>query len=994
MIVRKRILASIASIVTTVIFMGFSVKAETLEERLAEAYQSWIPAHTEVGKIKVKSVKVNDKKKTVTITVNEAGYDLSYSAESYEGLKKALAEVLPQSQKNYDIKIIAEKTPVEDLILGQKRMNKAPTEKKPFVVRTWMEEAPKGLDGTNIAVWQSHGWYFEPKLNRWEWQRARIFQTVEDLYTQGYVMPFLMPMLENAGAYVMSPRERDIQPVEIIVDEDGGYAYKEGYKEQNGHNKWKKGGTGFGYKKDVLHNGDNPFKDGSFRQVQSVDRESQQSTVTYSADIPEQGDYAVYVSYATVPKSATKVPYTVHSLRGDQIATVNQSMGGGTWVYLGHFPFAKGVQEIVTLSNVVPGENGIVTADAIKIGGGMGNVARTPAEPLDSIDYVPTLSNYPRFTEGAKYWLQWAGMPDSIYSPSEFVNDYVDDYRSRGLWVNYMSGGSSMNPKEEGLKVPIDLSMAWHTDAGTTLDDSIIGTLSIYSIDKGNPLGNGGSRLASRDLADLVQTQIVEDVRAQYEPDWSRRKLWDREYAECRSPMVPSLLLELLSHQNFADMKYGLDPAFRFSVSRAVYKGMLKYIANRDGVDYVVQPLPVRAFDISHDDSSESDRDFILSWRETVDSLEPTAVPTYYLVEMRVNDGGFKQVAKTQEPRWEFKRAQSDTIYSFRVIAGNDGGISFPSEILSLGLSSKRGEEVTVVNSFTRVSAPDWFEAGEIAGFHDERDHGVPYIQDISFIGSQFEFRREIPWMDDDAAGFGASRANYEKDVIAGNTFDYPYIHGQSILAAGHSFISKSVEAFVDPIVGGTTNKIVDLILGKQKEIPIGRGILGTKYKGFTPELQSAIERHTLEGGSILVTGSYVASDLWDNRYSTPEVMEKDKLFAQEVLGFTWRVGQASVTGEAYQVPIRFKSFTGGEYTFSPELNADSYAVESPDSFYATDSQKGATLMRYTENNLVAATAMDAGTYKTVIIGFPFEVIKDEGSRNSLMEQVLNFFGK
>lgn len=57
-----------------------------------------------------------------------------------------------------------------------------------------------------------------------------------------------------------------------------------------------------------------------------------------------------------------------------------------------------------------------------------------------------------------------------------------------------------------------------------------------------------------------------------------------------------------------------------------------------------------------------------------------------------------------------------------------------------------------VVNGFTRVSAPDWFDSGEIAGFYSIRDHGVPYINDISFIGDQFEFRRDIPWMDDDAA--------------------------------------------------------------------------------------------------------------------------------------------------------------------------------------------------------------------------------------------------
>ena len=99
-----------------------------------------------------------------------------------------------------------------------------PTKGKKRKVKTWIPQggkplvtpvdpmwrATKGLDGRHIALWQSHGWYYEKKLNRWEWQRARIFQTVEDLYTQSYVLPFLVPMLENAGANVMLPRERDI----------------------------------------------------------------------------------------------------------------------------------------------------------------------------------------------------------------------------------------------------------------------------------------------------------------------------------------------------------------------------------------------------------------------------------------------------------------------------------------------------------------------------------------------------------------------------------------------------------------------------------------------------------------------------------------------------------------------------------------------------------------------------------------------------------------
>ncbi|MBR5670861.1 MAG: hypothetical protein IKX11_03280, partial [Bacteroidales bacterium] len=50
-----------------------------------------------------------------------------------------------------------------------------------------------GLQGRHIALWQSHGYYYEQTLERWEWQRSRLMTTVEDMYTQSYVLPFLVP---------------------------------------------------------------------------------------------------------------------------------------------------------------------------------------------------------------------------------------------------------------------------------------------------------------------------------------------------------------------------------------------------------------------------------------------------------------------------------------------------------------------------------------------------------------------------------------------------------------------------------------------------------------------------------------------------------------------------------------------------------------------------------------------------------------------------------
>ncbi len=963
--------------------------ATAYEGKMQQALNAYVPEHYGFAAPKVTKVEVDKAKRTVTVVCNESTAYVNLSPDQAAALVADCKSRLPKEFAKYKVNVVVRSRggdqAIQDLALyAGDRKAVGPTETVAFITDLQAQPAPDGLDGSNIAMWQSHGWYFEPKLNRWEWQRARIFQTVEDLYTQSYVMPFLMPMLENAGAYVMSPRERDVQTVEYILDNDGT-----GYRDHNGSKHWSTTKTpGFANDGSPLTVGVNPFRQGTARQVETVAKDKKASTASYTANIAKDGQYAVYVSYQSLPNSTTDALYTVHTAAGDRQFTVNQKMGGGTWIYLGHFPFRAGEQQIVSVTNASSTPGAILTADAVKVGGGIGNVARIVKEPLDSIDYEYVLSGYPRFTEGAKYWLQWAGAPDSVYTPSDNVNDYSDDYRSRGLWVNWLTGGSSMLPEREGLNIPVDLAFAFHTDAGTTRNDSIIGTLGIY-FSKANDgvYANGTNRLASRDLTDLVMSNIVRDVRAQYEPNWTRRGMWDQSYYEARVPEVPTMLLELLSHQNFADMKYGLDPEFRFTVSRAIYKAMGQFLAHRDGRQFVAQPLAPRAFAISRPAAGQ----YKLTWKEHVDTLEATATPTYYIIEECVGDlaNGFHKLAQVSAPEYTLT-VSDDLIHSYRIIAGNTGGVSFPSETLSL---CEMGDDpVLVVNGFTRVSAPDWIDGDQIAGFYDVRDHGVPYLQDISYIGTQFEFRRDIPWMDDDAAGFGASRANYEKDVIAGNTFNYPYVHGQAIRAAGRGFYSASVEAFsADPVQN--MPRIVDLILGKQKEVKTGRGAMPTRFKAFPTELQNKLARYTAGGGNLFISGAYVATDIWDNPNSSKEVAEADQKFATEVLGYHWRVDQASVTGEAYTVKSRFREFTPAEYQFSAELNSECYAVESPDSFYAAN-KDGATIMRYTENNLVAGIAYNPGSYRTVVIGFPFETIKSAAERDELMGQVLNFLSQ
>ena len=647
------------------------------------------------------------------------------------------------------------------------------------------------------------------------------------------------------------------------------------------------------------------------------------------------------------------------------------------------------------------GKDAVVTADAVKIGGGMGNIARKVealAENVKSseekeaisiekpdVDFRYQVSGHPRYTEAARYFLQWAGVPDSIYSPSQGVNDYTDDYRCRGNWVNYLAGGSDVLPGYGGLGIPVDLSFAFHSDAGTTMNDDIIGTLGIYYSNNFGKYANGTPRIVSRTFTDMVMTNIVNDVRRQYEPKWTRRGMWDKSYFEARVPEVPTMLLELLSHQNFADMKYGLDPNFRFTVSRAIYKGMLEFIAKRDGRKFVVQPLPVNSMALTEAGKGK----FLLTWKATTDTLCDRAEATHFVVYERVGSGAFKRQAVVSEPRYEVILTDNE-IHSFKVEAMNEGGRSFPSEILACGVAKDTKGTVMVVNGFTRISAPDWFDAGRIAGFYDEKDHGVPYIKDISFIGSQFEFRRDIPWMDDDAAGFGASRSNYETQVIAGNTFDYPAVHGAAIMNAGYSFVSSSVAAVNSGRVTLSDYPAVDLILGKQKETINGRGVYPNRYKAFPAELRKAIEAYCHGGGNIFVSGAYVASDIWDNKNLSDE---EGKRFAKEVLGYQWRVGQASLTGEVYSVPSVYRQLdiVDSSWKFANELNDKHYCVESPDALFPADPLTGATILRYKENNLPAGVATAKG-YRTCVIGFPFETIEDESGRNELMRGILEFF--
>jgi len=926
--------------------------------------------------LRVDSVLVDRQEKQIDVYYNSVLGYVPYRKENAKQVYDAFQKELGLRYRNYDLQIYSKKFPVEELVPNyyrddvtrhdQSRMVQNPVETTPIVrniSNPWQSTA--GLYQRNIALWHSHGWYYENSLNRWEWQRARVFQIVEDLFPMSFTVPYLIPMLENAGANVFIPRERDLQIHEVIVDNDSsifGCDYIENFQDSSVVFYSGRDSSGFGIGNPPYISGQNPCRQGTFRYFDADTAET--ATIEFIPDIPEDGNYTVTIAYKSLENSVKDVKYTVFHTGGKTEFLVNQQIGGGTWIHLGTFRFDAGNNPetgkvVVTNKSLNP--DGIITVDAVRFGGGMGNISRNGQ-----------ISGRPRYAEAARYYLQYAGMPDTlVYNLNGDSIDYNDDYQCRGEWVNYLKGapfGPTKNPEVKGLGIPIDLSLAFHTDAGKTRNDIVIGTLSIYSTDGADTtyqFPDGQSRLANRDLADILQTQIVDDIRAKYDPVWNRRALWDRGYSEAWRPNVPAVLLELLSHHNFLDMKFGNDPRFRFDVSRSIYKAFLRFIATEHQTDYIVQPLPVDHFQAILVDKNS----VRLQWKPTFDPLEPTARADKYIVYTRIGDNGFDNGKLVNSNTVTIRNNQPGIIYSYKVTALNDGGESFPSEILSVCYMDSLKKPVLIVNGFDRVAAPATLETEKYLGFANFWDQGVPDRYDLGFIGEQYDFLDESRWLDDDSPGHGASYADYECKIVAGNTHDFIINHGKSILAAGYGFMSTSDEAIMDGNLDITQYEVVDLIAGEEK--------LTDGPKPLAEYCQS--------GGNLFVSGSYIATD--------PFIyVEDDSIsikFVENNLKYRWQTNYAVKTGRVYSVDSTFITF-GNSFQFNTELNPHIYAAEAPDAIEPADSL-AYTILRYGENNTSAAVAY-IGEHRVLTFGFPFETIINQADRDKVMRAVLKFF--
>lgn len=541
------------------------------------------------------------------------------------------------------------------------------------------------------------------------------------------------------------------------------------------------------------------------------------------------------------------------------------------------------------------------------------NAGATVLSPRAGLDQQAIgASGMPQWTEGARYWMKSQGADSTLWDLYE-GNEYKDDMKCRAMWVN-------------SQETPVDLCIAFHTDGLDSGDDStIIGTLVIYTAkddDGQTTLRDGRDReRVNRNLADYIQTQVTEDLRV-LAPEWTRRQLKEANYCETRVPVVPSIILELLSHKNMADMRYGLDPQFRFAAARAVYKGILRYLNGREAT---VQPLPVQQLAI--------DTGGLLRWEARTDSLEPSAKASYYMVYVQANDGEW-DIQQVEEATQLQLNLQRGVKYNYYVVAGNEGGLSLPSPMISAYLSEQDDAPTAlIIDGFDDTYGVEWFADSTFAGIVP----GSYACEDgfsCAYIGAQWDYTRANEWKNDDNCGWGACYRDHAGQFTVGNTHNWSVQHGRELYKMQISYVSATEQlAQID-----SSYAIVDVICGRQR-MPLN---------DKTREQLSSFIR---QGGRMLMSSDHVS--------------KIDPKWLRNTMHANYYAAQATRNG---RVAASWRRI----YHLALEPNEEQLFTCCPEGLQAE--KNAVRIATYEDMRCPAAVGYE---HKTLLYGFPLESVQE-----------------
>ena len=381
---------------------------------------------------------------------------------------------------------------------------------------------------------------------------------------------------------------------------------------------------------------------------------------------------------------------------------------------------------------------------------------------------------------------------------------------------------------------------------------------------------------------------------------------------------------------------------------------------------YVVQPLAPQNLSATLTERGQA----LIQWRPVDDPLEPSAKATSYVLYTAVDDGDFDNGRFLNSDKTSITvDIEPDRLYSFRVAAVNAGGESFPSEVVSALNNSTAQKQVLIVNGFHRLASPAVREGAAEQGFDLSEDIGVTDGLTAGWRGYQLNFDR-FQMGKEGPNGLGFTNDSLAGHFIAGNNFDYIRTHAHAIASAQrYSIASCSSKAIESGQLTMEGYALVDLILGLERN----DGYSLQRYSAFPRELRTHLLAHTAQGGTLLVSGSYIGKDM---------PLESDRAFLASLLKCKYGGTNAdSLSRDTIQG-------LGTTFTFHRHPNHIHYAAQHPDNLLPVAPAYSA--MAYTDEQS-ACVAYNGSDYRALTIGFPFECIQSERKRGIIMRGLLAF---
>jgi len=748
---------------------------------------------------------------------------------------------------------------------------------EPYVVRT--TDFPRSLAGKTVYVSAGHGWQWNGYA--WRTQRPPYQDIIEDHNNAEAVDQYLIPYLEQAGATVIPVRERDWNTSRVIADNDEAAVYAES-------GNWTTS----------VHPG---YAEGTYRYAYAVNGAAT-AAATWTLDVPQTAEYALY---AWVPPASDRIRdahYTVHHAAGTSEVWLDQRIRQATWRYLGTFPFYAGTTTVV-LDNATGFDTGgteVVVADALRLGGGT-------IDDLAGIDTTaPSAPNFPWWEVATFYYSQWMGM-DAPYG----------DVTARPIFARWNHAGVD----EDALYI------SWHTNGYNGDNDLYWGTVSYrYLYDEDYPAYDVTE--GSPALQDAIHTELINDLRAGWDPDWRDlgqrarnlgevRLLWD-EVAENR---MPGVLLEIAYHDHVEDANALKDPRFNQMAARAIYQGIVAYFKMRDNADLVALPEPPTHLRVQNQGGGTVHVAWSPSPTDT-DDLGGDAATGYRLY---TSPDGFAwgdplSVAGTETTLTGLVDGQTVFV---KVTAVNDGGESFPTEVLGARVGADA--PLLIVNGYDKLNR-------------------FGLVQEVDPI--------EGP--------------NLRMFLDQINSRDYVIDHGEATPQT-YAWDSASNEAVIAGSVALSGYDVVDWILGEES----------TEEDGTLDAAErAALSAFLSGGGALLISGTELA---WDLETSAPDFLHAT-LRTGYVADDAGTYAVSSVAGGAFEGMSDFAFDAPGEYD-----------ADFPDILAAWSGSDASAALTYAGGSGgTAAVQFANGCERLLVLGFPFEVVRPE-ARGTVMAKALDF---